>query len=375
MPGFCLGGLGEGEGEGKNASSAFRVIRLLILCILCVGSGVANNVTFVLMASAVPSPSFILYATTIVYTLLYFIWYLIRLWNGAYAQGAYSGPKSSMLYLYGASVALIVVNGVFSQYADPHVDGVIQSVANQLTLPLTALLSTLILKHPLTRVEMLGAFIVLAGSLLPIIPTLINPPSSGQNTPFWISMFIISDIPSAFINIAEEAILDEEGMAADPIHYLMWTNLGTIPFYVLCIFVDMIPGFGPGGDLPSVLHKQKEAWECFLGSTSPLPPGCRPHAWIYIMAFCLAYLAYFYLLAVVTKHESAAFQSLVSASVVPASAIAFSFSWLVGSSVATPLNDYVLIGVVGIIIGMCVYKFDDFVFADRKAPVPLIARH
>ena len=383
------------DGADKESGSGgptrpSRVLALLGLTILCVMSGVGNNVTFVLMADAVPSPSFLLYATTIVYTLMYGVWYGLQRWFGArkripvlpgagderHAGRMYSGPRRKMLLLYGASVALITVNGVFSQYSDSHVSGLLQSVANQLTLPLTAALAATILKSPLTKVEWIGAGIVLIGSLLPIVPSLISPSPTGSasNSPFWIAMFLVSDIPSAFVNIAEEAILDDEGMAADPIHYLFYTNLFTIPPYVACIFVDLIPGFGPGGSLTDVMHAQKEAWQCFFSSVDPLPPGCRPHAWIYVMAFCLAYIIYFFLLAVVTKHESASFQALVSACVVPASAIAFSFPWLVGASVATPLNDYVLIGIVIIPIGIAVYKLDDFV-TDRVAPVPLIARH
>ncbi len=51
-----------------------------------------------------------------------------------------------------------------------------------------------------------------------------------------------------------------------------------------------------------------------------------------VLAFVVCYVGFFYFLAKLVKEVSAVFEALINAAVTPASAIAFSFQWLLGSN-------------------------------------------
>ena len=55
------------------------------------------------------------------------------------------------------------------------------------------------------------------------------------------------------------------------------------------------------------------------------------NAVIPVLAFVVCYVGYFFFLAILVKEVSAVFEALIAAVVTPASAIAFSFTWLLGS--------------------------------------------
>jgi roadblock/LC7 domain-containing protein len=74
--------------------------------------------------------------------------------------------------------------------------------------------------------------------------------------------------------------------------------------------------------------------------------------------FVICYVGFFYFLAKLVKEVSAVFEALINAAVTPASAIAFSFTWLLGSN-AEPLNNWVIAGSVVVPLGVLVFKLNE----------------
>ena len=64
-------------------------------------------------------------------------------------------------------------------------------------------------------------------------------------------------------------------------------------------------------------------------------------AYFPVLAFVVCYVGFFYFLATLVKEVSAVFEALINAVVTPASAIAFSFTWLLQAD-AEPLTGTVL---------------------------------
>lgn len=73
-------------------------------------------------------------------------------------------------------------------------------------------------------------------------------------------------------------------------------------------------------------------------SITGLPPACAPNAWLPVVGFVLCIVVYFYVSAVVVKHESAAFQALASTLVTPLSAVAFSSVAIMGHHAQVSLS-------------------------------------
>ncbi len=281
--------------------------------------------------------------------------------------------------------ALVTVGGAFSQFSDPHVTGAVQSVINQLTLPLTAGFAAAILGHRFTKLEVIGASIVTAASLLPVIPLVASGGEMGvvgsdgvMNSPFWVFIFLLSDFPSALVNVIEELAFARP-YRADEIHYLAFTNLLSLLGYGSLVPLDRLnPGQDPKLAALSTWEIQANAFKCFFNGsgTENLPPACEPNAWMPVIGFVLCIVVYFYVAAVVVKHESAAFQALANTLVTPVSAIAFSSVLLMGRH-AQQLDAGTVAAIVLIPAGIVVYKWEDFSGGRGKDEdiLPLIARH
>jgi len=281
----------EGEQEDAVQVDEFRVFKLIFLIGLTTLAGVLNNIFFVSMSIKMPGyPSFLLYFTTILYVLIYFVWLVLKrraqqqqldaqnaALLSAVSSRAASADEEILLFAgsdagdstplilavngrdatdyaslasvptgataktdaslkttpqsplqaaeppaktipsllssmqdvgwgYLAVGLLITVGGACSQFADPHVTGSMQAIINQLTLPLTAYFAHVLLKHKFSRLEVIGAAIVLASSALPLLTQLWGGPAEAMhetaaqmNKPFWVLIFLLSDIPSALV--------------------------------------------------------------------------------------------------------------------------------------------------------------------------------
>jgi drug/metabolite transporter (DMT)-like permease len=312
--------------------------------------------------------------------------------KGARKPRALPGPSLLMLFqtklgwLYLLVGVLVTLGGACSQFSDPHVTGAVQSVINQLTLPLTALFAWLVLGHKFTRIEVIGAGIVMGASLLPILPLLLSPSQdgiphvggeTGTNSPFWVLIFLLSDFPSALVNVVEELAFSAP-YKADEIHYLAFTNLLTLFGYTSMMPLDRLnPGQDPTLAAMSTWDIQRNAFRCFFNGAAAetLPPACEANAYLPVIGFVLCIVVYFYVAAVVVKHESAAFQALANTLVTPVSAIAFSSPMLMGLQ-AQALDAWTVAAIVLIPAGIVVYKWDDFSGTGKEDEIlPLIARH
>lgn len=86
--------------------------------------------------------------------------------------------------------------------------------------------------------QIIGSLVVFVGSVIPVLPPFFQgffgsgpaaaaEAASGLDSPFWIFVFFLSDIPSAAVNVLEEKVFGAP-FFADEIHYLAFTNLITL---------------------------------------------------------------------------------------------------------------------------------------------------
>jgi len=158
---------------------------LLLACYgtLTVLAGIANTVTFFLMGQKMPKyPMFLLYFTTLLYVTMYGVAAAIRVaihrrrdkrgWYEAFVE-----PKhQKQLFLLGL---WLIVNGLFSQFSNPYVNGNLQNVLYQLSLPITGVLAYVLLRKSFSIANILGSAMVLAGCLMVALPPLLEETRCG----------------------------------------------------------------------------------------------------------------------------------------------------------------------------------------------------
>jgi len=162
--------------------------------VLTVLSGAGYNATFFEMGQKMPAyPMFLLYSATIVQTVAFAFAACWGVWThrrqpssgGKRRQSSAehhvpgSGGRRSFcgdFFLWeqqGRMLSLgvcIIVNGLFSQFSDPYVNGDLQNVLNQMVLPIAGVLAWWFLKTRFTALNLLGTLIVLGGCLLVVLP-------------------------------------------------------------------------------------------------------------------------------------------------------------------------------------------------------------
>jgi len=130
----------SGSMEVIIPSSRAFVPRWLLIAFygaMTVLAGIANTVTFFEMGQKMgPYPMFLLYFTTMIYVTLYGLTGALtvraRMWKGEVSGSFYSNfvlpEQQRRLVTLGF---WLIVNGLFSQFANPYVDGNLQSVLYQ----------------------------------------------------------------------------------------------------------------------------------------------------------------------------------------------------------------------------------------------------
>eukprot|EP00911_Craspedida_sp_UC1_P000873 UC1_evm2s664 len=263
---------------------------------------------------------------------------------------------------------LLIINGLFSQFANPFVDGNLQNVLYQLALPVTGITTRLFLNKRFSALNLLGSFLVLAGCLMVVLPPLLdenNGPGGGgggssgghvvHDGPqwIWVMVFALSVLPNGLIAVVQERLF-EANPGLDPVIVQFWTNLYTLFGYTASLPLTMLPHLG-NLTAAEIADNQRDAFLCVAGSDNPLPPGCKEGAAQSVLLFSAAYLVFFLFLALLVKEVGAILEALVSAMVTPAAALALSFPFLMGVD-AEPLTAWVVGGSVVVPVGILVYE-------------------
>lgn len=269
------------------------------------------------------------------------------------------------------------MNGIFSQFSNPHVDGNLQAVLYQLVLPITGLLSWLWLKQRLTLIHLAGSCMVLGGCLMVALPPLLEEKSdaipagnhsvaptlapadcvaygtdsSSSISWVWIIVFAMSIVPNGIMAVMQERLFHKTRV--DPVVLLFWSNFYSAIGYVLALPLTMIPFLGDMSG-HEIAVNQRDAFRCFVGE-KPLPCGCSEGAIYWVMGFVVCYMGYFYFLALLVKEVNAVFEALINGMVTPTSAIFFSFRWLIGKD-AEPLTPWVISASIIVPLGVLVYR-------------------
>lgn len=337
--------------------------KLLVFVAAYLFFGVLNNVGATLMGDVMPVyPAFLLYGTTIMYTILFLC---IALWQGESPFGY--GCTRQRMGQYGWLALWTALNGLFFQFSDPWVDGDLQQVLTNMQIPITFLFARWLLEDKYTKRELLGTGIVVVAVLVGMVPvftSLSGHASSSQESTdawYWVAMFLIS---VCFQSV--ESVYQERAFLAPnkcrPATCLFWYNLMSLLPYTVTIFMEAVPylnGTTQGTSLSAAFDNQAHAFACYFNDPYPSDtvgpaPNCHSLSWLWPTVFVFGYGGMFFLQAVLIDRFNVVFAVVVSSLLQPLSALVFLSPAIVGAGNTHSMSPWVVVSFCIAFLGLLI---------------------
>jgi hypothetical protein len=357
----------------------------ILLFVLYVIGGLMNNVGVQMMAYYMPIfPSFLLYGTTILYILMFFVSELfLEIYNKLSLKEIRerwllnrNRPLIRVTILLGI---LTAANGVLSQSALPFVDPLLTSILVQISAPITWLFYPLILRKKYELGQILTFFIIIGGLLFSSLYSYVHGSGSNtefSNSAFWILITILSAIPTSFETIYQEVAYDSmqsEGTTLILI-VLVYYNLISVFVYIAWIFITTNSHFGTclpqeyvalplqycqgnatACSLNQLWPQQRNATLCYVGYYDiECCGGMLATLWTTIFSF--GYYLSFMVGAVILKNYGSNTLTNLNALLVPLTGICFWIQPIVGEFYSN-FEWWIVVALVSITIGTVLYEY------------------
>jgi hypothetical protein len=289
--------------------------KFIVLIIATTLAGLANGVSFAQMArmmSDITYAPWLLYATALPYTVLYFI--MVYLLTPA------SEIRSCRLFWYYFVLGVFGVGlaGVTSQFGDGYVSPTLQALVQSLQIPFTAIGIKLFMTdrfgmasaaEPISCLMWCGVGLVMTGIFLAtVVPKLLSTGWEDDGTTIaGFFGFVYGMIGAAIVDVVQRSYFKIH--SGDVWLQLLWSNLITIPIFLLSPLLTMSDSFG-GLTWDQMIARQGDGFQCFA-QVEPLPYACQIGALPWTIIFIFAYGSYYYMQSILVKEYGAIFQSVI----------------------------------------------------------------
>ncbi|KAG8457574.1 hypothetical protein KFE25_003728 [Diacronema lutheri] len=244
----------------------------------------------------------------------------------------------------------------------------------QSSIPISMLLSRLVLRADYTRAQVAGAAVVIAGIAVILLPSLCVGDSahdaaggSSGGIALWSAVLVCSCVPMCLSTVYKERAL--AAVDCDPVFLNGWVALWQFAIS-LPLSVPAAPLSGVAmRDVPSNLL---DGWRCFVGvdtvgATEAARTGrhidaCWPGSLVYTGLYLGFNQAFNILIVLMLKFGSANLLYLAMTLLVPLGNIAFALPFVPGSMPPTRTN---FAGLAVIMAGLFIYRFADRLLARR----------
>mmetsp|Transcript_8447 Transcript_8447/g.12591 ORF Transcript_8447/g.12591 Transcript_8447/m.12591 type:complete len:546 (+) Transcript_8447:183-1820(+) len=281
----------------------------------------------------------------------------------------YNLPQSVYLYMGGLDSGSSTLGAIAGAYCP----GEMQTILNQMVIPLTMIGAFTFLGSQFERYQIYGSVLILIGAAVASSDYLFYPShhgshidpsadadapddnqthSGGIDLPVAISIYLISVVPSALSNIYKERKMKELDM--NEVHTS--TIVSFWQLWIGFIFLPMLslPSLG-GLSYEQMTSQLSDGYTCFTGVNPHDSNGNCSSAAFYLMAYILVNFFYNILLLAITKRGSAVLLVMSQALSLPLTNIAFTLTPLMGDD-AEPLSIMDLVGLVLVCIGFLAYS-------------------
>jgi len=334
-----------------------RKWQLMLYTVLLLIASVGNTVFFKRMTNAMPNYGWYL---TQLSTMIYVPFFACMAGTGITQQADVKLVKkfAIMGVFDGLSGTFMVLGGV-------HTSGTLQVLMGQAVIPVTMLLSVLLLRKQYHILQYVGATTIVLGIVLDKVMT----PSGGlteENWPVSNIFFAMAILPQAVSTVFKEIAFRGYDGDLDVNVLQFWVAVFQVAVNFICMPVYTLPMLGtqrvPLEEMPNIalggskclfVGQDQVVENCGLPDEKPCD-NCEK-----ALVPVFMYLGFNLLLNIfavlVIKHGSAALSFLVSTLRMPLSALAFSSTMIMGAEAAAfRLHDFM--GLVTILLGLASYR-------------------
>ncbi|EGD73750.1 hypothetical protein PTSG_11506 [Salpingoeca rosetta] len=309
----------------------------VVFLFLYVVFGLANNVGVIMMGKRMePYAEFLLYGTTMMYTVCFAILAVIR--RESWALSKQHHINFAWLGLWTS------VNGVLAQFAIPFVSAELTNILVTLSIPCTWVSAWYMFRFEVTTFRILCCLGVVAGVLTGLVPSLFFGSGAGDksdNPPFWVVVTVLSAIPTAFETTYQER-------AFKTLKAPLFVCLTVYNFYSLVVYFVTCPLLMVNVLRPSnakhgltwqgVWENQALAFRCYFGGEfEPEVDGCEHGAILWTTVFTIGYVGMFGFGALLLRDESSALIANLNALLIPLGAMVFWSKTICGNASQEPV--------------------------------------
>eukprot|EP00128_Syssomonas_multiformis_P006284 Colp12_sorted_trinity150504_noHs@24381 len=258
------------------------------------------------------------------------------------------------------------VAAVLFSIGAPNTPATLQNVMNQAIIPMTMVASYFMLKQKYKLIKILGATIIIGGTIIALIPVFQNGDTGAAGTVFkWYSVLIYfsNNVPQALSNVTKEMAF--QNIAMD-IYYLgTWVAWFQFVFSLLFLPVTSLDAFGgtPMSEIPSNIAN---GLRCFIGENSQAGDHCENN-YIATSLYIIVNFLYNVVILLVTKHAGATVFTLAFAIRLPLTQIIYCLEFVMGSY-AEEFNWTSIVSLLVVLFGFAVYVS----VSDQPESVPVI---
>ena len=235
-------------------------------------------------------------------------------------------------------------------------------LVQQSAIPISMAISKIALQAQYTNAQYLGAFVVLFGIVVVLIPTLIannnvnTESTSDEATQLaWIFVLIISCVPMCLSSVYKEKALGETEI--DVVYLNGWVAIFQFLIAIpLCVPSAQVINMSVNEIIPNIVGGAY----CWMGVNTITEnddmvraDNCS-QAPLFVTTYLVFNVVYNILIVVILKHGSANILWMASTAIVPLSNVAFSLNIMPGHQ---PLKIWDIIGLFVIMFGLVLYRF------------------
>jgi uncharacterized membrane protein len=293
--------------------------------------------------------------------------------SGRFSEQELKIPQSVFLTIG----ALDALTGMMQLFATTYIkSGSLLILLQQSSIPLSMLISRVVLAASYTRAQYVGAAIVIVGILVILMPSFVghDDATSGgcetlQCSPVvWSGVLVLSCVPMCLSTVYKERAL--AAVDCDPVYLNGWVALWQ---FLISVPLSFPAAPFSGVAMRDVPQNIADGWLCLIGIDSVTAAEsalsgrpvdkCWPGGLAYTGAYLVFNQAFNLLILLMLKYGSANLLYLAMTLLVPLGNIAFALPFMPGSLPLTPIN---FAGLLVIMAGLFIYRFVDKILKSRR---------
>ena len=328
--------------------------RVVVYSLLTITSAALQSVSFKKVGYSlekIPYAVLLLVSLSFVPILFAVVWWVDRVYGFLPETKTFALKKTFFKLGF-----LNAINGVLIIFSNPHVSGIAQSALAQAVIPLTLASSVCYLNTRFTKLQLVGAAVVLLGVASEFTPFVFpqgNAGSSGKTSVFFAATFCLGQLPAAFSGVYQEHAFSQARV--NVVYMMAYSSLAQFVSLILLAPVNFIPKFGDTSP-DAFFNSLYDAGRCVMNVYDG-HPECEG-AGTMLLCCIATMLSTQIFQTLLVKVSSASFVVICMTLITPVSSICFTFSFLMGKHVEVLSS--IQIGALGVLlVGIALYRCED----------------